>query len=134
MSRVLRPFLMFPRNGQAAFGSAEPGEALGEVVKDFRPAAVPAEVTPTTVEVIIVEEVEVPKDPATPDSSATESASDSPDDASKNSKLSTDPTPTPLETSSSPSASPAVPADAAKAKLLHPSSTTTGKTAPPVQA
>jgi hypothetical protein len=128
MSRVLRPFLMFPRNGEPAFGSGEPGENLNEVIKDFRPAAVPAE----EVKLEVAQEM-VPKVSANPDSSATESASDSPDGDSEKSKTNTDPTQTPPATSSSPSASPEVPADAAKEKLQHPSSTTTGKTAPPAQ-
>jgi hypothetical protein len=125
MSRVLRPFLMFPRNGDPAFGSGESSEELGQVVKDFRPAAVP-EVKPAAQEI-------VPKASASPDSPVTGSASDSPDDESKNSQQGTGQTSTPQGTSTSQSGSSETPADVVKAKLLHPSSTQTGNPEQPAQ-
>jgi hypothetical protein len=128
MSRTLRPFLLFPRNGGAPRGGA-PDDDLGAVVKDFRPATVSAD---PVVEVVPTQVEPDPKAPASQDSSAIESASDSLDDASKNE---TPDTVIPQGETTNQSSEPSeIPADAVKVKLLHPSATTTGSSEPPVQA
>lgn len=120
--RIIRPFLLLPRGGQPTVGG-DPDTP--EVVKDFRPANVLIQPVPEA------PKEEVPKALTTQDSSATGSASDSPDD-SNGSKT---PDTSKAQSSSSPSASSESPADAEKAKLLHPSAlTTAGSSKPPVGA
>lgn len=120
--RIMRPFLLLPGGGQPTVGG-DPDTP--EVVKDFRPA-----------NVLIKEVPEAPNEPApkaatTLDSSATGSASDSPDGVNGNETPDTSKDPS--KTSSSETSE--IPADAEKARLLHPSALTpTGKIEPPAVA
>jgi hypothetical protein len=135
----MRPFILFGATG--AIQNPAPGDDDAPVIQDFRPANYAR--GDLTVEPLKQPE-EVPQiqaqdqtgagaegDPKAPVSPATGSASDSETGGNEKSTPDSSKEQNPETTQASSSASSADDAGVAKAKLLHPSSTKTGKTEPP---